>query len=151
MSHVTDERLAELEDAVAELVAVARDLPDPDVVTTGEWTARDVLAHLVFWHESFARNVADLAAGRRPTPLAGTYAALAARTTAELGGVGVGALVERLLAAQAVIRVLVRAPGVELIPYRRGSRPYPPDEHLAVVRDHVRAHGRELAAELRAR
>jgi hypothetical protein len=142
---MVDEPLGELEDAVTELVAVARALPDPDVVTTGEWTARDVVAHLVFWHESFARNVADLADGRRPTPLAGTYAALAARTNAELGDVGIEALVERLLAAQAVIRAGVRAPGVELIPYRRGSRPYAPDEHLVVVRDHVRAHGRELA------
>ncbi|HYO42778.1 MAG TPA: maleylpyruvate isomerase N-terminal domain-containing protein [Candidatus Limnocylindrales bacterium] len=142
---VVDERLAELDDAVAELVALARGLPDPDVVASGEWTARDVVAHLVFWHESFARNVADLAAGRRPTQLAGTYAALAARTRAELGDVGIEALVRRLLAAQAVIRRHVRDPGVDLIPYRRGSRPYPPDEHLVVVRDHVQAHGRELA------
>jgi hypothetical protein len=139
------ERLAELDGAVADLVAVVRALPDPDVLTTGEWAARDVVAHLVFWHESFARNVADLAAGRRPTPLAGTYAALAARMKLELGDLGIEALLDRLLDAQAVIRANVLAPGVELIPYRRGSRPYPPDEHLAVVRDHVGAHTRELA------
>lgn len=145
MSHVTDERLAELEDAVAELVAVARSLPDSDVVATGEWTVRDVLAHLVFWHESFARNVADLAADRRPTPLAGTYAALAARTRTELGGAGIDALLARLIDAQAVIRGWVRDPRITLIPYRRGSRPYPPDEHLTVVRDHIRTHTRELA------
>ena len=142
---MVEERLAELEEAVTALVAVARALPDPNAVTTAEWTARDVLAHLVFWHESFARNVADLAAGRRPTPLSGTYAALAARTRTELGGLGIEALIARLMEAQGVIRGSVGDPTITLIPYRRGSRPYPPEEHLAVVRDHVRAHTRELA------
>jgi hypothetical protein len=141
---MVDEWLAELEDALAELVADARAVPDPAAVTTGEWTARDVVAHLVFWHESFARNVADLAAGRRPSPLAGTYAALADRTRVELGGLGIEELIERLLAAQAAIRAHLRDPRVVLIPYRRGSRAYPPDEHLALVRDHVRGHAREL-------
>jgi hypothetical protein len=141
---MVDERLAELEDALAELVADARAVPDPAPVTTGEWTARDVVAHLVFWRESFARNVADLAAGRRPSPLAGTYAALADRTRVELGGLGIEELIERLLAAQAAIRAHLRDPRVVLIPYRRGSRAYPPDEHLALVRDHVRGHAREL-------
>jgi hypothetical protein len=141
---MVDERLTELEDALAELVAVARAVPDSAAVTTGEWTARDVVAHLVFWHESFARNVADLAAGRRPRPLAGTYAALADRTKTELGGLGIEELIERLLTAQAAVAAHLRDPRVELIPYRRGSRAYPPDEHLAVVRDHVRHHAQEL-------
>jgi hypothetical protein len=141
---MVDERLAELEDALAALVADARAVPDPAAVTTGEWTARDVVAHLVFWHESFARNVTDLAAGRRPTPLAGTYAALADRTRVELGGLGIEELIERLLTAQAAIRAHLRDPRVVRIPYRRGSRAYPPDEHLAVVRDHVRGHAQEL-------
>ena len=140
-----DERLAELEDAVAELLAVARAVPDPGALATGDWTARDVVAHLVFWHESFARNVADLVAGRRPTPLAGTYAVLAARTQTELGGLGIEALLARLAVAQGVIRDGVGDPIITVIPYRRGSRPYPPDEHLGVVRDHVRGNILELA------
>ena len=89
--------------------------------------------------------MADLAAGRRPTPLSGTYAALAAQAGTELGDLGTDALLARLAAAQGVIRANVRDPGITLIPYRRGSRPYPPEEHLAVVRDHVHAHTRELA------
>ncbi len=86
------------------MAAAARALPDLEVLTTGEWSARMVLAHIVFWHESFGRNVADLAAGRQPTPLRGSLAALGERTRAELGSLDVEVLLGRFVAAQSVIR-----------------------------------------------
>ena len=138
------DRLAALEAAVVRLAGAARATSYPDDVVTGDWSARLVVAHLVFWHESFARNVADLAAGRRPAPVAGTYAALAERTRAELGDLPIEALLERLVAAQAVIRRDIGARGIDIIPYRRGSRAYPPLEHLEVTRDHVARHAAEL-------
>ncbi len=136
--------LASLEAAVDRLAAAARALPDLDAPTTGEWSGRMVVAHVVLWHESFARNVADLAAGRRPSPLAGTYAVLAARTRTELGDLPIETLLGRLEAAQAVIRQHVGSPRIALIPYRRGSRRYAPAEHLAVTADHVARHAAEL-------
>ena len=136
--------LASLEAAVDRLAAAARALPDLDAPTTGEWSGRMVVAHVVWWHESFARNVADLAEGRRPSPLAGTYAVLAARTRTELGDLPIETLLGRLEAAQAVIRQHVGSPRIALIPYRRGSRRYAPAEHLAVTADHVARHAAEL-------
>lgn len=50
MTAETAEALADLEDVVARLAAAARALPDPDVAGTGEWPARMVPAHVVFWH-----------------------------------------------------------------------------------------------------
>ncbi len=138
------DRLAALEAALSRLADAARALPDVDIPATGTWSARMVLAHVVFWHESFARNVADIAAGRRPTPLRGTYAVLAGRARAELGDLDVPELLERVAAAQAVIRRHIGEPGIDLIPYRQGSRPYTPAEHLRVTADHVRQHAAEL-------
>jgi len=138
------DRLAALEAAVVRLAGAARATGDPDDVVTGDWSARLVVAHVVFWHEAFARSVADLAAGRRPSPLAGNYAALAERTRDELGYLPIEALLERLVAAQAVIRRDIGSPRIDIIPYRRGSRPYPPVEHLEVTRDHVARHAAEL-------
>ncbi len=140
MSAETAEALADLEDVVARLAAAVRARPDPDVTAVGEWSARMVLAHVVFWHESFARNVVDLAAGRAPTPLRGTYAVLGERARASLGHLEIDALVVRLDAAQAAIRRDIGSPTLGLIPYRRGSRPYGPTEHLRVTADHVAAH-----------
>jgi hypothetical protein len=103
-----------------------------------------VLAHIVFWHESLARNVADLAAGRRPTPLRGTLAALGERTRAELGSLDIEVLLDRLMAAQSVIRRDVGAQGVELIPYRQG-RLHTPTDHLRITTGHVDHHASDLA------
>jgi hypothetical protein len=138
------DRLAALDAAVIRLAGAARATSDPDDVVTGDWSARLVVAHVVFWHEAFARNVADLAAGHRPSPISGTYAVLAERTRDELGDLPIEVLLERLVAAQAVIRRDIGAPGIDLIPYRRGSRAYPPAEHLEVTRDHVARHAAEL-------
>jgi hypothetical protein len=136
--------LASLKAAIDRLAVAARALPDLDAPATGEWSGRMVVAHVVLWHESFARNVADLAAGRRPSPLVGTYAVLAARTRTELGDLPIEILLGRLEAAQGVIRQHVGCPRIALIPYRRGSRHYAPAEHLTVTTDHVARHAAEL-------
>jgi hypothetical protein len=144
-------RLKALHGAVARLAAAARALPDPDAATTGEWSGRMVLAHVAFWHESFARNVADLAAGRRPTPLRGTYAELGERARAELGGLDVEALLGRVEAAQAGLRRDLAAVGDAPIPYRQGSRAYGAAEHLRVTAEHVGRHAAELERAARPR
>ncbi|CAG0930139.1 hypothetical protein TFLX_01616 [Thermoflexales bacterium] len=66
-----------LNKTVAELIAVCRQLPDPDAVVYEGWTAKDILGHVTFWHESFARNVADLVHDGQPQPLKGQLARFA--------------------------------------------------------------------------
>lgn len=63
--------LQRLDESVTDLFNVYQTLPDPNALVDELWTAKDVLAHLTFWHESFARNVDDLVSGRKPTPLKG--------------------------------------------------------------------------------
>jgi hypothetical protein len=53
-------------------------------------------------------------------------------------------IVDRLRVAHATIRASVLSPALGLILYRVGSRPYTPNEHLEVVRDHILAHARSL-------
>jgi len=110
---------------------------------TGEWSARMVLAHVTFWHESFARNVADLAAERRPRPLRGTLLELGERARSELGHLDVETLLDRLVAANAVIHRDIGSPGIDRIPYRQG-RHYTPVDHLRVTAAHVDHHASEL-------
>lgn len=53
-------------------------------------------------------------------------------------------VIGRLRIAHATIRASILSPSLGLIPYRVGSRPYSPSEHLEVVRDHVLAHARSV-------
>lgn len=140
--------LAELDAAVERLLAAAAENPSADAPVTDSWSVRDVVAHVTFWHESFARNVNDLVHGRRPTPLRGRLTGLNERGVAEAMTPPLEAIVDCFRAAQATIHASIMSPALGLIPYRVGSRPYAPDEHPESARDHIRAHARglELAA-----
>jgi hypothetical protein len=137
------ELLAELDAAVEGLLATAAGLSG-DALVDASWAVRDVVGHITLWHESFARNVDDLIHARRPTPLRGRLADLNDRGVAEARTVPLGTIVNRLRAAHATIRASILSPTLGLIPYRVGSRPYTPSEHLEVVRDHLQAHARSL-------
>jgi hypothetical protein len=136
--------LEELDSAVERLLAAAAAKASDDVLVDGSWTVRDVVGHVTFWHESFARNVDDLIHGRRPTPLRGRLADLNERGVAEARALPLDTIVDRFRAAHATIRASILSPTLGLIPYRVGSRPYTPSEHLEVVRDHIRTHSHSL-------
>jgi len=139
-----DPKLEELktlmDKAVGELLefyAVPRDYSE--IVYT-DWSAQDVLGHLVMWHESFARNLDDLRHQRVPRPLRGTLGQLNEAGVAASRGFTVAELTARMRQAHAVILEGVTDESVALIPYRRGARDYSRYEHLEVVWRHVRHH-----------
>jgi hypothetical protein len=135
--------LIELDSALERLLAAAASASD-DALVDGSWAVRDVVGHVAFWHESFARNVDDLAHARRPAPLRGRLSDINERGVAEARTVPLDTIVERLRVAHATIRAAILSPTLGLIPYRAGSRQYTPSEHLEVARDHIRAHARSI-------
>lgn len=136
--------LGELESAVERLLAAVAAGPSADAPVSDAWSVRDVVGHVTFWHESFARNVDDLVHGRRPKPLRGRLTDLNERGVAEARNQPLDVVIGRLVAAQAMVGTAIMSPDLGLIPYRVGSRPYSPAEHLEIVRDHIRAHARGL-------
>jgi hypothetical protein len=126
------------------LLAVYESLPDPDVQVYDVWTAKDILAHLTFWHESFARNVSALARGAAPTPLRGKLSDLNQAGVDGMRSCSLTEVMERLEYAQRVIQEDILKPGIGMIPYRKGSRDYSPEEHLEVVIDHISKHMRDI-------
>lgn len=107
-------------------------------------TAKDVLMHIVFWHESFSRNTFDMRVNNAPNPLKGSYAALTDQCKSELSNVSVKNLILRFDAAHKVIQKNILSDKIVRIPYRVGSRDYTPEEHLDVVNRHVSEHLKEV-------
>ncbi len=138
------ELLQRLGDTVGQVIGFFEGIGDAGFLVNSSWTARDALVHVVFWHESFARNVSALACGDKPVPLKGTYAQLAQRAGDEAAGQTIHQLLERLAQAQRAIEDSILDPRVVLIPYKAGSRPYTPAEHLSVVNEHVAEHLRTI-------
>ena len=134
---------------VGQLLVVARSISKPDRSVSDEWTVKDVLGHVTFWHESFARNVADLAHGRTPTPLKGKLGDLNQRGVEESRACTLTEVIARFEAAHEVIQANILNPALTLIPYRIGSRDYSPEEHLDIVTKHLEQHVKGLRAALK--
>ena len=122
---------------------------DVDTMVYERWSAKDVLGHLVFWHESFARNLRDVSEGRTPHPLKGKLSEVNQQSVSSTRDVPIAALLNRLQQAQEVIEEHIANPDVSLIPYKKGSRDYPPLEHVEVVAAHIKRHLKDLRKALK--
>ena len=113
---------------------------DTSVMVNHRWDLRDLLAHIVAWHESFALNVSLLARGEAAQPPRGTLREVNRNGVLALDGLTVGQLIRRLRKAQRTIEHHVRDESIEVIPYRRPGTSYTPAQHLDVVRGHIHDH-----------
>ena len=136
--------LEQLNATVVQLCVFYQTLPDPNAQIYELWSAKDVLAHLTFWHESFARNVEALAHGRQPNPLKGRLRDLNQRGVDEMAHLSLAEVLERFDAAHAILQANILNPVLTLIPYRKGSREYTAEEHLEIVTDHINHHLRDV-------
>lgn len=138
--------LLELTQQVDALIACVRAVDAERLLVNRLWTAKEVLCHVTFWHESLARNLDAVARHQQPPLLKGTLATLNQQGVEELRPNAVDQLIDRLLTAQATIQATILDPTIGLIPYRSGARPYTPDEHLEMVRAHIRKHTADIYA-----
>ena len=132
--------LKQLTETISQVFDVFKTMANPDITVYEDWTAKDILGHIVFWHESFARNVNDIVNDIKPTPLKGKYSDLNQRCFDEMRQKTVEEIIQRLETAHRVIQENILYPGLCLIPYKKGSRDYTPDEHLDIVNEHIKEH-----------
>lgn len=147
MSELSEKRqilLEELNQVIADLRETYQHIPDPNVMIYEVWTAKDILAHLTFWHESFARNLRDLADGVKPSPLKGKLGDLNQAGVDAMKSCSLEVVMERLEKAHRTIQAHILNPIIMLIPYRIGTRDYTPEEHLEIVIDHIKRHRRDV-------
>lgn len=132
--------LEQLNHTVLRLIDLYQNNVDPDSAVYEEWTAKDVLGHITFWHESFARNVSDLVHDILPKPLKGRFRDLNQRCMEETRTQTVENILKRLEAAHRIIGENILSPKLMFIPYKVGSRNYTPEEHLELVVKHIQSH-----------
>ncbi|MCW8898893.1 MAG: hypothetical protein OQJ96_00570 [Flavobacteriales bacterium] len=118
---------------------------DYDKMIYEYWNAKDVLGHITFWHESFARNISDLGKNIKPSPLKGKLSEVNKQSVETTKNESVENLIKRLKEAQNTIEEYVFLDKVNLIPYKKGSRDYSKLEHLEVVSNHIRKHLKDIS------
>jgi len=141
--------LERLNETAAQLRQTYQSLPAPHAMVYEFWSAKDVLAHLTFWHENFARNVDDLAHGRQPNPLKGRLGDLNQRGVDEMAHLSLAEVLGRFETAHAILQAHILNSTLKLIPYRKGSWEYTTEEHLEIVADHINHHLRDVRKALK--
>ncbi len=136
--------LEQLNQTVLRLIDLYQNTVDPASAVYEEWSAKEVLGHITFWHESFARNVHDLVNGIRPKPLKGRFRDLNQRCMEKVKTQTVENILERLKSAHQIIGENILNPKLAFIPYKVGSRNYTPEEHLELVVKHIQSHIRDI-------
>ncbi|NJO00203.1 MAG: ClbS/DfsB family four-helix bundle protein [Anaerolineales bacterium] len=114
-----EELLKQLDETISELFGVYGNMITPGIAVNEDWTAKDILGHITFWHESFARNVSDLVNDIKPTPLKGKYSDLNQRCLDEMRPQAVEEIIKRLEAAHRVIQENILNAKLRLIPYKK--------------------------------
>lgn len=140
MFNAAYEALQKLEDTLADVTQFYSSNKLDDRIIYTDWNAHHVLAHLVSWHMSFARNLASAVSGTPAQPFKGKLSDINEKEVLVLLPLPIPELLEKLQDAQSYIRSNILNPQVTLIAYKQGSRPYSPEEHLMVVNKHISQH-----------
>jgi hypothetical protein len=111
------------------------------------WGPRQVLSHLVYWHEDYVRQIEARRAGKGWLLPEGGFKELNARAVALLAGVSVATLLARFRTANARLCRLAADPASAgiAIQLKRDSKSWPLHEFLIQVEAHIRRHGDEVA------
>jgi hypothetical protein len=133
-----------LNETVSQLLGICQEISDLEQFVYEGWTVKDVLSHLTFWHESFARNVSDLVYDKKPKPLRGKYSLLNERCFSEFRPLKMEEIISRFKKAHTTIQENFLDDKLTLIPYRVGSRDYSPDEHIKIVNEHIKEHTNDI-------
>ncbi|TNE72597.1 hypothetical protein EP331_06860 [bacterium] len=117
---------------------------DYSVMVYEFWNAKDILGHITFWHESFAKNISDLGKGNKPNPLKGSLSEVNKQSVETTKNESIENLIERLKNAQDTIEAFIFDDKINMIPYKKGSRDYSKTEHLEVVSNHIHKHLKDI-------
>ena len=138
------ETIARLDATVDEVSRVLPALPPP-AVPHGGWGAHEVLSHIVFWHETYARILETMAEGRRPAVLVGVFPEFNRIAVERFRTVRDAVLVARLRRANAiVVAALGSLPPHARIRIKSGTNARGPVEFADRVDAHLRGHLDEL-------
>ena len=132
--------LRELGEVVKEAVTFFRTIPED--FFDGSMTAREVVSHLLFWHEEYVEIAVALWDGRVPALQDGAFAHLNAEAADEFSDVGYQQLLQRLCATQQELEIQLRqlSDWTLSFPIKKGVRHQTVYNRLEQIIDHIDRH-----------
>lgn len=112
-------------------------------MATKEWTVKEVLCHIVFWHENYAANYNALANNEVP-PLPEGMSTINVRGVASLKKYPTKDLIERLQKAHASLCTSIVEKNVPQMTYSKGGRTYATEYFLEMIARHIATHTNQV-------
>lgn len=107
------------------------------------WRKKDIISHITFWHEYYARVVLALSTGKQPDLFDKSYSEISENGVNSLKEESVQKIYFRLRNANK--KLIQNISNVKtLIPYKIGSRSYSPIEYLQTINTHINSHLKDL-------
>jgi hypothetical protein len=115
-----------------------------NLMATDKWTVKDVLCHIVFWHESYAANFDALAMSQEPSLLDGPGYKLNKEGVSFLKKYTVKELIKRLKKAQNTLYRSIVVKGVSQMTYKKEGHVYTTSDFLGVIARHILTHTKHV-------
>ena len=113
------------------------------LMATDQWTVKDVLCHLVFWHEAYASNYQALAAKQEPH-LPEKMSTINKRGVSSLRKYSIKKLLDRLQKANQSLYTSIVKKKVLRMTYSKGGRTYESADFLAMIARHITTHTKQI-------
>lgn len=113
------------------------------LMATDEWTVKDELCHIVFWHENYAANYQALAEHKNP-PLPEGMSTINQRGVSSLRRYSAKELVIRLKKANQSLGKSIIDKQVPEMTYSKGGRTYKTDDFLEMIARHIETHTKQV-------
>lgn len=113
------------------------------LMATDEWTVKDELCHIVFWHENYAANYKALSEHRDP-PLPEGLSTINMTGVMSLRKYPIKELIARLYRANRSLHKSIVEKKVPQMTYSKGGRTYKTDHFLDMIARHVNTHTKQV-------
>lgn len=113
------------------------------LMATSEWTVKDELAHIVFWHENYAVNYKALAEHRDP-PLPEGMSTINLAGVLSLKKCSLKELISRLRKANKSLYNSIVVKKVPQMTYSKGGRTYTTSDFLMMISRHINTHAKQV-------
>lgn len=112
-------------------------------MATDEWTVKDELCHIVFWHENYAANYEALARKENP-PLPQDMSTINIAGVLSLKGYSTKELIKRLRDTNKSLYNCIVVKEIPRMTYSKGGRVYESSEFLKMITRHINTHARQI-------
>lgn len=137
--------MSSLDIAVSEFIDTASKVLLSKKIYEDGWYAKHIIAHIVFYHEYYARVVQAIVENIELPLINESLAKVNIRSAEEYSKLSRKELLSRLKIANEILgNNIIKLDKATIIPYKKGGSTYTPESYQRVIAGHIEKHTKDL-------